>query len=195
MSNENDLNKFKEYISKNYKHLKDKIKNYCYNKKLLYSEDVFQETLLKCMEQIKIKGLADISDKGCENYIFMSMRNNIYNNYLSTQKDLQRKVEITDKVFDLEDEEYIEDTYAENKAKQIQHYVRENYSTIEFKLWFYKHFVTINGKALRYKDISKITGIKSVKKIICTINNDIKEKFENDNFNFYNTSINYFLFN
>lgn len=176
--NEECLNKFKKYINDNYRYLKDKIKNYCYNQKLLYSEDVFQETLLKCMEQIKIKGLKDTSDKGCENYIFMSMRNNIYNNYLSTQKELKRSVEITDQINTIEDEPYIEDNYAEQKAKELIHYVKTNYPTIEFKLWFYKHFVTINGKALRYKDISNITGFKSVKKIICDINNDIKEKFE-----------------
>lgn len=178
MDYKDDLEKVNKYISSNYKYLKDKFKNYCFNQNLLFEEDVVQDTILKCLEQIQIKGLKDTSDKGIDNYLFMAFRNNTFNNFLTKQKELKRSVEITDKVFDLEDEEYVEDTYAEQKAKELIHYVRENYSTIEYKLWFYKYFVTINGKSLRYKDISNITGIKSVKKIICTINNDIKEKFE-----------------
>ena len=69
---------FIRYIGDNYERLINKYRKFAHLNNYKWDDDVYQDTILKCYERIKKQGgLADNTDKGIENYFFLSLRNNL----------------------------------------------------------------------------------------------------------------------
>ena len=76
------LNTFYNWLIKNHDEQKDKLKKYCSHKHYIWDDDIFQETIWLVSDNIiKKNGLSDMSDKGIENFFFISFRNNLCRKY------------------------------------------------------------------------------------------------------------------
>jgi len=72
-----DKDLFINYINDHYSELKNKYFKFCQEKDYDWSEDVFQNTILKCYQTIeKVGKLKDTSSYGIESYFFKSFKNN-----------------------------------------------------------------------------------------------------------------------
>lgn len=79
MSNKELADKYLEWFSKNYIHLKNKYFNLCKEKQWDFDEDIFSDTYLKIYEIILKNGIKDSTDRGFECYTFRAFQNNIRN--------------------------------------------------------------------------------------------------------------------
>lgn len=70
MTKEEQLNMFYSFLSKNYKDIIKKYKQFCFLNHITFDEDVLQETVVKVSEMIMKRGLKDETEKGVENYFF-----------------------------------------------------------------------------------------------------------------------------
>lgn len=72
-----DADTFINYINDHYKDLYYKYRQFCKEKDYEWSEDIFQDTILKCYQTIEKRGkLKDTSNQGIENYFFLSFKTN-----------------------------------------------------------------------------------------------------------------------
>lgn len=69
--------KFLQWFSTKYEHLKNKYYKFCQEKSYEWDEDVFSDTYLKVYEKILKSGLKDPSDKGFDGYFFISFKMNL----------------------------------------------------------------------------------------------------------------------
>lgn len=69
---------FITYIGEHYEDLKKKYRKFASLNKYEWDEDIFSDTIVKCYDTIQRNGkLADNSERGIENYFFLSLRNNL----------------------------------------------------------------------------------------------------------------------
>lgn len=72
-----DCETFINYINDHYKDLYLKYRQFCKEKDYEWSEDIFQDTILKCYQTIEKRGnLKDTSPYGIESYFFLSFKIN-----------------------------------------------------------------------------------------------------------------------
>ena len=71
-----DINKFRQYITKNYDYLRQHLIAFCLDQHYEWDEDIFHDTLVKCIDLVERNGIRDSSDKGMENYIFKAYKFN-----------------------------------------------------------------------------------------------------------------------
>lgn len=157
-------------ISINYESNKKKFYKMCRDMHYNIDEDVFSETVLMCYDSIARNGLQDLSQQGCENYLFKAFRTNMY---AKSSYD-KRKVETNVNNFDLEDKTndvIQEQLYKDFQVIYILNVIEENFDTISFNLWRLKYMT----EKMTYDRLREITKIKDCKKRIIDINNWLKE--------------------
>lgn len=73
-----DARKFITHINDNYDTLRRKYIKFCKDNSLEYTDDIFQDSIIKCYDAIKRKGkLDDTTPYGMESYFFISLKMNI----------------------------------------------------------------------------------------------------------------------
>lgn len=122
-NNEILANDFLEWVNKNYETQKQKLKAYCFNKKQPFSEDIYHSTILKVYDKILRKGILDNSDKGIENYCFLSFKMNTNREKLYA-RNINRDRNITDieHIYD----KYYNDTES-SAAEKVQSDLRKDF--------------------------------------------------------------------
>ena len=91
-----NLDIFYRWLENNYDAQLLKLKKYCSNKHLTWMDDIFSETIWLVSDNIiKKGGLTDMSDKGIDNFFFISFINNLSRHY-SYSYHKKRDQNITD---------------------------------------------------------------------------------------------------
>lgn len=180
-------------MGKLYEEVKKTMKAFCFNKKKPWSEDLFQDTLVKCYDSIVRNGLRDKTENGCKNYFFMSFKTNIiretqyaYNKLRDSNIDndiVKDLYEAYVNEFEITEEEKIkQDLYHDFILQYILKKVENNFSLIDYRLFSIKTFYQCT-----YKKLKSLTHITDVKKRIQNINewlinnidvHEVNEKFE-----------------
>ena len=131
MTKEEQLDMFYSFLSKYYKDLIKKYKQFCFLNHMTFDEDVLQETVVKVVDMINKKGLKDESEKGIENYFFQAFKFNTYQQHLQNQKQLK---DLNINPFDLEIEDipYSEENvqYADMAAHYIFQKIKEVFDLV-----------------------------------------------------------------
>lgn len=164
---EEESRKYLDNISEGYEKYKKLWIKYFQEKNVIFSEDIFNDTILKCYELIKNKGIKDSSFEGCWNYTFMAFnmntrRESLYarNQYLDENVD----------VFDYLDKFENGENDLENKIN-LQHL--NDYSTTYLLKKLEKNTDLITFSCFRlyyllpkmtYHKLKEITNVKDCKK-------------------------------
>lgn len=147
MTNEEQLDVFYSFLSKNYKDVVKKYKQMCFLQHLTFNEDTLQDTIIKVADIITKKGLKGKTEKDIENYFFNSFRFNLYQEHLQEGK---RKKDDNINVYLLE----IEDTQYDESVKQesdiATHYlfnkIKEEFDATTVAIWRLRYMLTINRR-------------------------------------------------
>ena len=193
MEEQGDNQLFLKHINDHYTELYRKYKRFCKEKDYDWSEDIFQETIIKCHDAIERKGrLTDKTGQGIENYFFKSFKQN-----LQREKQYARNVKrdgniTSDNINDVYETWYNRNNQSsESKLKSdlfkdfatlyIMHIVEKNFNEEHFYLFKLKNLCEMT-----YKELSEKTGIKGSRQKVVDVktwlrNNvkkeDIKEAF------------------
>ena len=77
-TNEQQAEKFLQWLNNHYTSQKQKLLAFCNDKKYKFDDDIFSDTYLKIYEKIRASGINDDSEKGFENYLFMAFKQNLH---------------------------------------------------------------------------------------------------------------------
>lgn len=175
----NDAAKFIKYINDNYDELFNRFQAFCNDKRYTFDADIFQDTIVKCYTLIDKQGyLKDTSNKGIENYFFMSFKQN-----LQREKQYARNQKRDDNVANLG---LLNETYQNSKLTQeeklksdlkkdfytlyLLHKVEDNFDAEHFYLFRLKIFTNKT-----YAQLALETGMKGVRQKIVSVKNWLKE--------------------
>lgn len=175
----NDAAKFIKYINDNYDELFNRFQAFCNDKRYNFDADIFQDTIVKCYTLIDKQGyLKDTSNKGIENYFFMSFKQN-----LQREKQYARNQKRDDNVANLG---LLNETYQNSKLTQeeklksdlkkdfytlyLLHKVEDNFDAEHFYLFRLKIFTN-----LTYAQLAQKTGMKGVRQKVVNVKNWLKE--------------------
>jgi hypothetical protein len=103
-SDNHKINAFAQYIEKNFNVLKQKMKNKAQKDKLIFDEDVFMNTIVKCLTVFPNN---NATKTDIENYFWKAFKQNIFSN-ISRDK-FRNSIDIDEFDDDVIDEEYNED--------------------------------------------------------------------------------------
>ena len=179
---------FINYINDHYEELYKRFQAFCYDKKYEFDEDIFQDTVLKCYKLIERKGLEDISDKGIENYFFMSFKTNLQREkqYARCQKRDNNIINLSGAYSEylnslLTSEEKLKsDLYKDFATLYLLSKAEEHFDDEHFYLFRIKTF----DKNMTYQKLQQKTGIKGVRQKVVDVknwlkNNVTKEEIDN----------------
>lgn len=184
-SGNTDATMFINYINDHYDELKNRFKAFCNDKKYKFDIDIFQDTIIKCYTLIEKQGyLKDTSDKGIENYFFMSFKQNLQREkqYARNQK---RDSNITD--IDAANEDFsnknklttndklLSDLYKDFATLYLIMQVENNFDEEHFYLFKLKTFTN-----LTYAQLAKKTNMKGVRQKVITVKNWLKENIKKE---------------
>lgn len=178
-----DYTIFLDYVGKNYKQIKDKLKLLSNKNHQAYDDDAFHEVIIRCHNAIQKKGyLKDKSDYGIQSYIIIS-----YFNYL---REVQRAAvnKKRDKNYDSSNideayEQYYNKTQSASTEKikddlfkdysilYIMQAVEQNFTKEDFYLFRLKNLC-----GFTYKQVAEKTQLKGVRTRILQV-----KKFLQDN--------------
>lgn len=169
---------FINYINNNYEELYGRFKAFCLDKKYDFSEDIFQDTILKCYKLIERKGLEDISDKGMENYFFMSFKQNLQREkqYARNQKRDNNIVDLSGAYSSYLDtlltqrEKLQSDLYKDFATLYLLSKAEEHFDYEHFYLFRLKTF----DKNMTYQKLQDKTGLKGVRQKVVDVKNWLK---------------------
>ena len=177
--NEVQGKKFLNWISKNYDTQKDKLKAFCNDKKYEWDDDIFSDTYLKIYEKILKYGIIDDSDKGFDNYFFMSFKINTMR-----EKQYSRNVKRDGNVINLtgkyeayknteltESEKLKSDLRKDFYTLYLLNMAEQNFDQESFYLFKLKTF----EKGLTYKQLQEKTGVKGCRQKVTNVKNWLKE--------------------
>ena len=184
----NDAAKFIKYINDNYDELFNRFQAFCNDKRYTFDADIFQDTIVKCYTLIDKQGyLKDTSNKGIENYFFMSFKQN-----LQREKQYARNQKRDDNVVNLsavnemyqnskltQEEKLQSDLYKDFATLYLLHKVEDNFDAEHFYLFRLKTFTNMT-----YAQLAEKTGIKGVRQKVVNVKNFLKanvSKSEIDN--------------
>lgn len=113
--------KVDEYIEIAYDRMKQHIRRFAEGRGLIWSEDIYHDTLLR-MRQIEEKkgGMNDDSERGLDNYLFMAYRTNALR---ELQYPRIARTNYTDQLPEREEAEYDDDT----PSSRLEYYLRHAY--------------------------------------------------------------------
>ncbi len=184
--------KFLKWINDNYQIQKDKLVAFCNDKKYEFDEDIFSDTYLKIYDKILKYGIKDDSDKGFDNYMFISFKINTIRDrqYARNQKrdgniinlsgayENYKNTELT------EQEKLKSDLYKDFATLYLLHKAEQQFDQESFYLFKLKVF----EKGLTYKQLQEKTGIKGCRQKVVNVKNwlkenvrqqEVKEEFDN----------------
>lgn len=170
---------FINYINDHYEELYNRFQAFCNDKNYQFDEDIFQDTVLKCYNLIKRKGLEDISDKGIENYFFMSFKQNLQREkqYARNQKrdgnvvDLSGVYERYTNTLLTEREKLQADLYKDFATLYLLSKAEEHFDYEHFYLFRLKTF----DKTMTYQKLQEKTGLKGVRQKVVDVKNWLKQ--------------------
>ncbi len=178
--NTTDATKFINYINDHYDELKNRFKAFCNDKKYQFDIDIFQDSIIKCYTLIEKQGyLKDTSDKGIENYFFMSFKQNLQREkqYARNQK---RDSNITDVDATYEDfanknklttnDKLLSDLYKDFATLYLIMQVEANFDEEHFYLFKLKTFTNMT-----YAQLAKKTNAKGIRQKVVAVKNWLKE--------------------
>ena len=179
-----------DVVGRRYEELKKICGEVCKKNKEVFSEDIFQDTIIKINDIITKKGqLDDMSDKGILNYFTRSFVNNLRcekrNSYIA-KRDLNISEEDMNSKYDEQHsqlkEKLIKDLLEDFSILYIMQTVESNFDSEYFYLYRLKTLCKMT-----YKEINEKTHIKKAREKICEINrwikNNITRKMIEDEFN------------
>lgn len=180
-THKNDQDTFISHIGKHYNELQCKFRQFCRLNNLIWDEDIFSDTILKCHEIIGRKGLTNKTPYGIESYFFMSFRNNIKRERQyarNTKRDLNIDSDSIDSLY----EEWYNNTMQSARDKIFSD-LWKDYATLYIMLRVEKQFDTESFYLFRlktlgnltYKQIREKTHIKAIRKKILEVNNWVKQ--------------------
>lgn len=175
--NNEQANKFLQWLNDNYAQQKTKLQKFCNNKNYSWSEDVFCDTYVKVFDKISKNGIADDNPEGYENYLFQSFTNNIKrelqyarnskradNNNLPTYNEVFKSGQLT------EHEKLLSDLWKDYSVLYILKKIENVFPYDDCRLFKIKLF-----EKLTYKELLQKTGVKGCRQKIINIKNWIKE--------------------
>lgn len=170
---------FINYINSHYEELYGRFKAFCLDKKYEFSEDIFQDTILKCYKLIERKGLEDLSDKGIENYFFMSFKQNLQREkqYARNQKRDNNIVDLSGAYSSYLDtlltqrEKLQSDLYKDFATLYLLSKAEEHFDYEHFYLFRLKTF----DKTMTYQKLQEKTGLKGVRQKVVDVKNWLKQ--------------------
>lgn len=149
---------FIERLGEVYEEMKRKMVKYCQLIQLQFDEDVFNETILKCYETIMKQGLEDTSDKGCQNYFFKSLIQNLRRERLYA-RNLKRDIIPDENINDILEQyltsqptaqdKILSDCYKDFAVYYIMCRAMENFSDEQFHLFNLKTLGNYTYKQLQ----------------------------------------------
>lgn len=184
--------KFLKWINDNYQFQKDKLQAFCNDKKYEFDEDIFSDTYLKIYDKILKYGIKDDSDKGFDNYMFISFKVNTLREkqYARNQKRDGNVINLSGayeafKNTELSQEEKLKsDLYKDFATLYLLHKAEQQFDQESFYLFKLKVF----EKGLTYKQLQEKTGIKGCRQKVVNVKNwlkenvrqqEVKEEFDN----------------
>ena len=184
--------KFLKWINDNYQIQKDKLLAFCNDKKYEFDEDIFSDTYLKIYDKILKYGIKDDSDKGFDNYMFISFKVNTLREkqYARNQKRDGNVINLSGayeafKNTELSQEEKLKsDLYKDFATLYLLHKAEQQFDQESFYLFKLKVF----EKGLTYKQLQEKTGIKGCRQKVVNVKNwlkenvrqqEVKEEFDN----------------
>ena len=183
--------KFLKWINDNYHIQKDKLLAFCNDKKYEFDEDIFSDTYLKIYDKILKYGIKDDSDKGFDNYMFISFKVNTLREkqYARNKKRDGNVINLSGayeafKNTELSQEEKLKsDLYKDFATLYLLHKAEQQFDQESFYLFKIKTFEKIT-----YKQLQERTGIKGVRQKVVNVKNwlkenvrqqEVKEEFDN----------------
>lgn len=171
--------KFLKWINDNYQIQKDKLVAFCNDKKYEFDEDIFSDTYLKIYDKILKYGIKDDSDKGFDNYMFISFKINTIRDrqYARNQKRDGNVINLSGAYETYKNTELTEQEKLKSDLKKdfytlyLLHKAEANFDSESFYLFKQKVF----EKGLTYKQLQEKTGIKGCRQKVVNVKNWLKE--------------------
>lgn len=178
-----DKDLFINYINDHYSELKNKYFKFCQEKDYDWSEDVFQDTILKCYQTIeKVGKLKDTSSYGIESYFFKSFKNNtLLEKVYCRTKNRDYNIN-SDNINDIYEvwynnnnstarEKLINDLYKDFATLYIMLQVENNFDSEHFYLFRVK----VLTPDMTFKKLAEQTKVKASRKKVIDVTHWLKE--------------------
>lgn len=175
----NDAKRFINYINDHYQELYNRFQAFCNDKNYTFDPDIFQDTILKCYQLIDKQGyMKDTTDKGIENYFFMSFKQNLQreSQYARNQKRDDNVVNITGAYSEYlnslltQKEKLKSDLYKDFATLYLLSKAEEHFDYEHFYLFRLKTF----DKTMTYQKLQEKTQIKGVRQKVVDVKNWLK---------------------
>ena len=178
MNNEQQANKFLQWINENYTGQKQKLQAFCNDKKYKFDDDIFSDTYLKIYEKILKDGIIDDSEKGMEAYLFMAFKQNLHRDKLYARNlkrdDNVSNISLLNELYQnsklTQEEKLKSDLFKDFSVLYLMHRVEDNFDAEHFYLFRLKTFTN-----LTYKQLYEHTGIKGARQKVVGVKNWLKE--------------------
>lgn len=177
MLNDEQANKFLKWINDNYDAQKRKLQAFCHDKHYTFDEDIYCDTYLKIYDKIKRTGIADDSEKGFENYLFISFKINTLRE-AQYSRNSRRDANVTNIASRYEaylngkltqEEKLLSDLKKDFSTLYLLTKIEDNFDSQSFYLFKLKTFSNMT-----YKEIADYTGIKGARQKIIDCKNFLK---------------------
>lgn len=168
-----------ELMTKKYKEIKKKYKQFCFLNGYIFDEDVLSDTYLRVKEIILKKGLRDETEKGIEDYFFKAFKKNTF---LAFQNLTKSKIKFSDNIYETYNnipnsditERIEKERYDEFVRNYLLNIIQLHFDSLSCRVWRLKRFVTINQKQLTYEQVRQMTHIIDAKKRVIAIDRWLK---------------------
>ena len=177
-TNEQQAEKFLQWLNNNYTSQKQKLLAFCNDKKYKFDDDIFSDTYLKIYEKIRASGINDDSEKGFENYLFMAFKQNLHREKLYA-RNLKRdennaNIAALNEMFLnqklTQEEKLLSDLRKDFTTLYLMQKVEENFDAEHFYLFRLKTFT-----GMTYRQLYEHTGIKGARTKVVAVKNWLKE--------------------
>lgn len=177
MLNDEQANKFLKWINDNYDAQKRKLQAFCHDKHYTFDEDIYCDTYLKIYDKIKRTGIADDSEKGFENYLFISFKINTLRE-AQYSRNSRRDSNVTNIASRYEayltskltqEEKLLSDLKKDFSTLYLLTKIEDEFDSQSFYLFKLKTFSNMT-----YKEIAEHTGIKGARQKIIDCKNFLK---------------------
>lgn len=176
-TNEQQAEKFLQWLNNNYTSQKQKLLAFCNDKKYKFDADIFSDTYLKIYEKIQKDGINDDSEKGFENYLFMAFKQNLHREKLYA-RNLKRdennaNIAALNEMFLnqklTQEEKLLSDLRKDFTTLYLMQKVEENFDAEHFYLFRLKTFT-----GMTYRQLYEHTGIKGARQKVVAVKNWLK---------------------
>lgn len=178
MTNQEKANRYLNWVSQHYQEQKNKLSAFCKDKQYKFDEDIFCDTYIKIYDKILKHGIKDDSDKGFDNYTFISFKVNTMREgqYSRNQKrddnvaNIPAAYEAYLNTKLTKEEKLKSDLYKDFATLYILLEAEKNFNPNDLRLFKIKLFDN-----LTYKQLADKTKEPCVRQRVVAIKNFIKE--------------------